>query len=51
MINILFLYCAAKLEELRKDCQVMRETFERIVDRKDAVIKSLAKDLEEANEQ
>ncbi|XP_003385231.1 PREDICTED: coiled-coil domain-containing protein 65-like [Amphimedon queenslandica] len=41
----------AKLEELKKDCQVMRETFERIVDRKDAVIKSLAKDLEEANEQ
>lgn len=29
----------------------MRETFERVVDRKDAVIKSLAKDLEEANEQ
>ena len=29
----------------------MKETFERVVDRKDAIIKSLAKDLEEAEEQ
>ena len=40
-----------KLEELKKDCQVMKETFERAVDHKDALIKSLAKDIEEANEQ
>lgn len=29
----------------------MSHTFERIVDRKDAIISSLAKDLEEAEEQ
>lgn len=29
----------------------MSQTFERIVDRKDAIIKSLAKDIEEAEEQ
>lgn len=40
-----------KLKELKNDCQIMKETFEREVDRKDSVIKSLAKDLEEANEQ
>ena len=30
---------------------MIKETFERVVDRKDAIIKSLAKDLEEAEEQ
>lgn len=29
----------------------MSQTFERVVDRKDAIISSLAKDLEEAEEQ
>ena len=29
----------------------MGKTFERVVDRKDAIIQSLAKDLEEAEEQ
>ena len=29
----------------------MSQTFERIVDRKDAIVQSLAKDLEEAEEQ
>lgn len=29
----------------------MSQTFERLVDRKDAIIRSLAKDLEEAEEQ
>ena len=29
----------------------MSQTFERVVDRKDAIVRSLAKDLEEAEEQ
>lgn len=29
----------------------MKEQFERVVDRKDAIIRSLAKDIEEAEEQ
>lgn len=29
----------------------MKETFERVIDRKDAIIQSLSKDIEEANEQ
>ena len=41
----------AKLEELCKDADVMSHTFERVVDRKDAILHSLAKDLEEAEEQ
>ena len=42
---------AAKAGELLKDTEVMSQTFERLVDRKDAIIRSLAKDLEEAEEQ
>ncbi len=41
----------AKSKELKKDIEILSQTFERIVDRKDSVIKSLAKDLEEAEEQ
>ena len=41
----------ARAEELRKDTEVMSQTFERVVDRKDAIIRSLVKDLEEAEEQ
>lgn len=41
----------AKAEELHKDIGVMSQTFERVVDRKDAIIQSLARDLEEAEEQ
>ena len=41
----------AKANELHKDVEVMGQTFERVVDRKDAIIRSLAKDLEEAEEQ
>lgn len=40
-----------KAADLRKDLDVMSQTFERIVDRKDAIIRSLVKDLEEAEEQ
>ncbi|KAL5477733.1 hypothetical protein EMCRGX_G024571 [Ephydatia muelleri] len=40
-----------KSEELQKDVEIMSHTFERRVDRKDAIIRSLAKDLEEAEEQ
>ncbi len=36
---------------MTKDLDVMSQTFERIVDRKDAIISSLAKDLEEAEQQ
>ncbi|WAR03826.1 DRC2-like protein [Mya arenaria] len=41
----------AKSKELKKDIEILSQTFERVVDRKDAVIKSLAKDLVEAEEQ
>lgn len=37
--------------ELRKDVEVMRETFQRKVDCKNALISSLTKDIEEAEEQ
>ena len=41
----------AKAKDLIKDIEVLQQTFERVVDRKDAIIKSLGKDLEEAEEQ
>ncbi|XP_050399667.1 dynein regulatory complex subunit 2 [Patella vulgata] len=41
----------SKSKELKKDIEILSQTFERVVDRKDAVIKSLAKDLMEAEEQ
>jgi len=41
----------AKSKELKKDIEILSQTFERVVDRKDSVIKSLAKDLSEAEEQ
>lgn len=40
-----------KTEELGKDLKVMSQTFERTVDRKNAIIQSLMKDLEESEEQ
>eukprot|EP00794_Sanderia_malayensis_P013961 gene13961-15418_t len=41
----------AKAQELRKDIEILSQTFERIVDRKDAILKSLVKDSSEADEQ
>ena len=41
----------AKSRELKKDIEILSQTFERIVDRKESVIKSLAKDVSEAEEQ
>ncbi|XP_067932597.1 dynein regulatory complex subunit 2-like [Watersipora subatra] len=41
----------AKSRELKKDIEILSQTFERIVDRKESVIKSLAKDVTEAEEQ
>ncbi|XP_069509949.1 dynein regulatory complex subunit 2 [Ambystoma mexicanum] len=41
----------SKAKELRKDIEILSQTFERVVDCKDSVIKSLAKDLQEAEEQ
>ena len=41
----------AKAKELKKDIEILSQTFERVVDRKESVIKSLAKDLTEAEEQ
>ena len=41
----------AKAKELLKDIEIMSQTFERIIDRKDSVIKALVKDLQEAEEQ
>ncbi|XP_036617787.1 dynein regulatory complex subunit 2 [Trichosurus vulpecula] len=40
-----------KAKELRKDIEILSQTFERVVDCKDSVIKSLAKDLTEAEDQ
>lgn len=40
-----------KTKELQKDIQILSQTFERVIDCKDSVIKSLAKDLVEAEEQ
>lgn len=41
----------AKSNELKKDLEILSQTFERVVDRKESVIKSLGKDLLEAEEQ
>ncbi|XP_062058219.1 dynein regulatory complex subunit 2 isoform X5 [Lepus europaeus] len=40
-----------KTRELHRDIEILSQTFERVVDCKDSVIKSLAKDLSEAEEQ
>ncbi|KAE8626335.1 hypothetical protein XENTR_v10006589 [Xenopus tropicalis] len=40
-----------KTKELRKDIEILSQTFERVVDCKDSVIKALAQDVEEAEEQ
>ncbi|XP_076768151.1 dynein regulatory complex subunit 2 isoform X2 [Arvicanthis niloticus] len=40
-----------KTRELHKDIEILSQTFERVVDCKDSVIKSLARDLTEAEEQ
>lgn len=42
---------ASKSRELKNDIEILSQTFERVVDRKDSVIKSLVKDLQEAEEQ
>ena len=42
---------AAKSQELKKDIEILSQTFERVIDRKEAIIKSLVKDIEEAEEQ
>lgn len=41
----------SKSKELKKEIEILSQTFERVIDRKDAVIKSLSKDLDEAEEQ
>ncbi|CAH8628705.1 unnamed protein product [Dicrocoelium dendriticum] len=41
----------AKSKELRNDIQILSQTFERIIDRKDNIIRTLIKDLNEAEEQ
>ena len=42
---------SAKSQELKKDIEILSQTFERVIDRKEAIIKSLVKDIEEAEEQ
>ena len=44
-------FVLVKSVELKKDVEILSQTFERIIDRKDAILKSLVKDLEEAEEQ
>jgi len=41
----------AKSKELKKDLEILSQTFERVVDRKESVVKSLGRDLLEAEEQ
>lgn len=41
----------SKSKELKKDIEILSQTFERIVDRKESVIKALSKDVTEAEEQ
>ncbi|XP_048582995.1 dynein regulatory complex subunit 2 [Nematostella vectensis] len=41
----------AKAQDLKKDIEILSQTFERVIDRKEAIIKSLVKDIEEAEEQ
>lgn len=41
----------AKSKQLKLEIEILSQTFERVVDRKDAVIKSLLKDLQEAEDQ
>ncbi|PAA59711.1 hypothetical protein BOX15_Mlig009998g1 [Macrostomum lignano] len=41
----------AKSRELRKDIEILSQTFERVVDRKESVLRSLARDIEEADGQ
>ena len=40
----------SKANELKKDIEILSQTFERVVDRKESVIKSLVKDLLESEE-
>merc|ERR1711965_655060 len=41
----------AKLEQLRKDIEILSQNHERDVDRKDAILQMLDRDLEEAEDQ
>ena len=50
MLMLIFL-CPGKAQDLKKDIEILSQTFERIIDRKEAIIKSLVKDIEEAEEQ
>ena len=36
---------------MKRDIEILSQTFERIIDRKEAITKSLVKDIEEAEEQ
>ena len=40
-----------KSRDLKRDIEILSQTFERIIDRKDSVIKAMVKDLSEAEEQ
>ncbi|PAA70359.1 hypothetical protein BOX15_Mlig009197g3, partial [Macrostomum lignano] len=40
-----------KSKELKRDIEILSQTFERVVDRKESVLKSLVKDIEEADDQ
>jgi hypothetical protein len=42
---------AAKSKELKKEIEILSQTFGRIIDRKDTVIKASTKDIDEAEEQ
>lgn len=47
----MFIMRDMKERELERDIEIISQTFDRIIDRKDSVIKALLKDLEESEEQ
>lgn len=51
LVFILSHVLLGKSNELKKDIEILSQTFERIIDRKDAILTSLVRDLEEAEEQ
>jgi hypothetical protein len=43
--------CRCQLEEIRKEVEIISQSHERDVDRKDAIIQMLDRDVDEAEEQ
>jgi hypothetical protein len=46
-----FLPTIAKSDELRRELEILSQTFERVLDRKEAVVQACLRDLNEAEQQ